>query len=53
MIKVNWTDGECSECGDRMKVVATMNFDDVCKACQHIKVLERIAYVLEQHIGWS
>ena len=51
MIKVNWIDGECNECGDPVKTV--IGFEETCKACKHIKVLERIAYCLEQHIGWS
>ena len=53
MIKIDWMDGECDECGDKMKVVLSMNPGGTCKACKHIQALERIAHVLEQHIGWS
>ncbi len=53
MIKITWIEGECDECGDKMKVPNTNVGVDICKACQHIKVLERIAYVLESHIGWN
>lgn len=53
MIKITWIDGECDECGDKMLVSSVSIGTEMCKACQHIKVLERIAYCLEQHIGWN
>ncbi len=51
MIKVDWIDGECNECGDPVKTV--YGHEETCKACKHIQALIRIAYVLEQRLGWD
>jgi hypothetical protein len=51
MIELNWIDGECNECGEKVKTI--FGTSETCKGCKHIQVLERIAHVLEQHMGWS
>jgi hypothetical protein len=51
MIKINWIKGECNECGDLVNTI--IGHHETCKACKHIAVLERIAYVLEQRLGWD
>jgi len=51
MLTINWIDGECTECGDPVKTI--IGHHETCKACKHIQVLERIAYVLEQRLGWD
>lgn len=53
MIRINWIQGQCDECGETMPVPNVSIGHEECKACRHIKALEKIAYLLEQRLGWD
>lgn len=53
MIKINWIDGECDECGNKMMVSSVSIGTELCNACRHIQALEKIAYILENNMGWN
>jgi len=52
MMIINWVHGECAECGDVMKVIASEKFG-TCKQCLLISQVRRIATILEGHMGWD
>jgi len=52
MIHMSWSQGECGECGDKMKVIG-LNESSTCKQCRVIEALDKIASILEGHLGWS
>lgn len=51
MIPFTWTQGECGDCGDKMKVLPSEKYG-TCKQCRFIEELTKIAEILEQHMGW-
>jgi len=51
-MKISWTQGECDECGDEMKVVAIgISVANQCKQCRLLEKFERIAYALDMWSG--
>lgn len=49
---VPWKDGECSECGEPMKVLDMgLGIGNACKQCALLAKFERIAYALELQVG--
>ena len=51
MMQIPWDDGECSECGDAMRVAPSFSNHNVCKACEMLGAIQRIAYALELRVG--
>jgi hypothetical protein len=52
MMDIPWKDGECSECGEPMKVFHMgLGIGNECKQCQLLSKFERIAYALELQVG--
>lgn len=50
-MKLDWTQGECGECGDEMKVLFMSEGSGICKQCKLLAKFERIAYALECQVG--
>lgn len=52
---IEWTKGECGECGDEMKVLNSYTQrhfgSGTCKQCKLLEKFERIAYALELQVG--
>ena len=52
MIIIDWIQGECGECGDKMKIMPSEKYG-TCKQCNLIEEITKIASILEQHMGWN
>ena len=51
-MKLSWTQGECDECGDEMKVLdISISSANQCKQCRLLAKFERIAYALDLWVG--
>ena len=51
-MKIPWVEGECGECGDKMKVLDVVHYSsEACKQCKLLAKFERIAYALECQVG--
>jgi len=50
-MNLDWTTGQCHECGDEMKVPEVLIHDlHECKQCRMLAKFERIAYALDEWV---
>lgn len=51
---MGWEEGECGECGDSMLVILMIDqHTGTCKQCRLIEAMDKIASILEGHLGWN